>query len=41
MRPFADLPPLRIGATWRGDHRPALAALLVALPKFPPARRSI
>ncbi|HEX7840414.1 MAG TPA: LysR family transcriptional regulator [Kofleriaceae bacterium] len=37
MRPFADLPPMRIGAAWRGDQRtPALAALLDALPKFPP-----
>jgi len=38
MRPFADLPPMRIGAAWRGDHRtPALTALLAALPKFPGA----
>jgi DNA-binding transcriptional LysR family regulator len=39
MRPFSDLPPMRIGAAWRGDHRtPALAALLAALPKFPASR---
>jgi DNA-binding transcriptional LysR family regulator len=38
MRPFADLPPMCIGAAWRGDHRtPALAALLAALPRFPAA----
>jgi DNA-binding transcriptional LysR family regulator len=36
MRPFSDLPPMRIGAAWRGDHRtPALAALLAVLPRFP------
>ena len=41
VRPFADLPPLQIGAAWRGDHRtPALTALLAALPKFPAARSS-
>jgi hypothetical protein len=35
MRPFADLPPLRIGAAWRGDQRtPTLSALLAALPRF-------
>lgn len=35
MRPFSDLPPMRIGAAWRGDQRtPALAALLAALPAF-------
>ena len=33
MRELAGLPPLRIGAAWRGDARtPALAALLAALP---------
>lgn len=38
MRPIADLPPMQIGAAWRGDHRtPALAALLAALPQFPAA----
>ncbi|NVB82776.1 MAG: LysR family transcriptional regulator [Kofleriaceae bacterium] len=35
MRRVSDLPPLQIGAAWRGDERtPALAALLAALPKL-------
>jgi DNA-binding transcriptional LysR family regulator len=38
MRPFGDLPMVRIGAAWRGDQRtPALSALLAALPRGPAA----